>query len=498
MQFITDIKQDIPHFKSKITDTSKNLWQNHRKKTIGGFLIIILVIFLIGKSNNNAPVNPYTVATANLVDRVVLSGRTESTNSVNLGFADSGRVGRVFVKEGQKVTQGQVLAELEMGDANATLLSAQAGLAIARANLDQANTNVDKVTNEQDSLVETAKRNLYGNLQAYPDDVFTDLAAPSVYGSYQGDQAGEYRLKLYSSTGGSGVGISYSGLENGTAPATVDTRVPIGTKGVFIQFPSLQGYANTSWVIPVPNNRSSAYAGLMSAYQTAQAARDRAIAAARADVTGDVASVLQARVDQAQASVTQAQSAISRRRIIAPFSGTISSVDLKEGESTIGISKDTSPGVSMLATDQYKVVIKIPEIDVSRISPNTPVGITLDAYGPDAVFEGVLASINPAETIVDGVPVYEGTVLFDKKDDRVRSGMTATVTIKISEKDGVIAIPGNYIREDKVLRKSFVTVVNPADDQKPSEREIKTGIRGSDGMTEVTDGLSVGEIIAGK
>jgi multidrug efflux pump subunit AcrA (membrane-fusion protein) len=148
----------------------------------------------------------------------------------------------------------------------------------------------------------------------------------------------------------------------------------------------------------------------------------------------------------------------------------------------------------MLATDQYKVIIKIPEIDVARVSPNTPVSINLDAYGPDVNFLGTLTTINPAETIVDGVPVYEGTVLFTDKDSRIRSGMTATVTIKIGEKNGVLAIPGSYIREDKVARKYFVEVVNA--ENKIVEREIKQGIRGSDGMTEIISGLSAGEIVS--
>jgi RND family efflux transporter MFP subunit len=277
----------------------------------------------------------------------------------------------------------------------------------------------------------------------------------------------------------------------------VDNRVALGSKGLFIQFPNNIGYANTRWIIPVPNDRSSLYPSLKSAYETAIASRDRAIENAKADLQDSAnRSVLQARVDQAQASLNQVYAAMARRRIVAPFSGTISRVTLKVGESTTGVSKDVSPGVSMLATDQYKVVIKIPEIDVARVSPNIPVDITLDAYGSDKVFKGTLATINPAETIVDGVPVYEGTVFFNEKDDMIRSGMTSTVTITLGSKQGVIAVPGNYIREDKVARKFYVAIVDPINPKKkPVDREIKQGIRGSDGMTEITSGLEKGELI---
>lgn len=277
---------------------------------------------------------------------------------------------------------------------------------------------------------------------------------------------------------------------------TVDNRVDLGNQGLYIQFPSNSGYLSTEWVIPVPNDRSSAYAGLKNTYETALASRDRAIENARADVAGGNTSVMQARLDQARASLDQIVSAMTRRKITAPFSGTISKVSLKQGESTIGTTKDISPGISMLATDTYKVVIKIPEIDVSRVVSGTLVSINLDAYGSDVMFPGTLIAINPAETIVDGVPVYEGTVLFTDTDTRIRSGMTATVTIIIGQKTDVVAIPADYIREDKVLQKYFVNIVTDVDDNKITEREVKTGIRGSDGMTEIINGLAGGETLA--
>lgn len=494
---LSRFKESAGAAKTAVKQKTSFAWTNHRKKTTLGLVVVVIILLIIlGGSKSGAPVNPYTVSTQNIVDQVVLSGRTESISSVNLGFADSGRVDKVFVTEGQQVKKGQVLAELEMGDLRAQYTSARAGLVIAQANLNQGNTNLDKVTREQDAIVEAAKRNLYGNLEAYPDDIFADQAAPTIYGSYQGDVAGTYNLRIYPSAAETGASIEYTGLENGNTPLTVTSRVPLGTKGLFIQFPSSTAYTNAKWVVPVPNDRSSSYASLKNAYDTALAARDRAIEIARADVSGDSASVLQARVDQAQASMNQIASAMSRRRIIAPFSGTISSVDLKEGESTIGISKDTSPGVSMLATDQYKVVIKIPEIDVSRVMPNTPVDIILDAYGPDVIFKGTLTAINPAETIVDGVPVYEGTVVFAEKDERVRSGMTSTVKIVVGKKENVVTIPGNYIREDKVKRKFFVDIVDSNDDRKTNEREVKIGIRGSDGSTEITEGLASGDVVS--
>jgi multidrug efflux pump subunit AcrA (membrane-fusion protein) len=145
-----------------------------QKTILGVIIVIIILLIILGGSKSGMPVNPYTIATQNIVDQVVLSGRTESISSVDLGFADSGRVSRVFVTEGQQVKQSQVLAELEMGDLLAQLKSARAELVIARA-------NINTVSREQDSRVETAKRALYGSLEAYPDNVLRPGCTNSIW-----------------------------------------------------------------------------------------------------------------------------------------------------------------------------------------------------------------------------------------------------------------------------------------------------------------------------
>jgi len=131
--------------KNKSVTTSKFLWINHRKKTIIGVIVFAIILFSVISGSQKGTVDtPFTVVTKNITDEVVLSGRTESINSVNLGFADSGRVDKVFVTEGQQVKKGQILAELEMGDLRAQYASARAGLIIAQANLNQGNTNLEK------------------------------------------------------------------------------------------------------------------------------------------------------------------------------------------------------------------------------------------------------------------------------------------------------------------------------------------------------------------
>ena len=63
------------------------------------------------------------------------SGNVQSADQLNLGFKTSGTVTHIYVKEGQHVTQGQLLATLDPKSAEVTLEQAKATLQSAEANL---------------------------------------------------------------------------------------------------------------------------------------------------------------------------------------------------------------------------------------------------------------------------------------------------------------------------------------------------------------------------
>jgi multidrug efflux pump subunit AcrA (membrane-fusion protein) len=437
-------------FKEKI----KNLWNTYKtSKLIWGVLIAVVIILLAtlikGKSTTNP--NVATVARGDVVDSVVLSGRTASASAVKLGFADQGRVSHVYVKEGDHVSQGQLLASLDTSDLPVS--------------------DVEKVIREQDALVANAYRNLTSTgLQAFPENTSTSIAAPTISGVYQGAE-GQYRIRIYESSGTTKRSFEVSGLEQGMVqPVTTNTAVALGTRGLYIQFNDIPdaGY----WVIDIPNKRSVNYATYFNAYESAKATRDRVVSDTRLNNDSVI-------------------SRINKRKIYAPFSGTIASVGIKQGESTGSVdttSADSGATITLISENDYEVTLKAPEISVAKLSVGQEVSLNLDAYGKDVIFPGKITSINPAETIIDGVPVYETKVSFSNKDDRIRSGMTTTATIITNRKDNVIVVPANYIHTDK--EGAYVFVLN---DEKTEKRVITTGLRGSDSLVEIVNGLSEGE-----
>jgi RND family efflux transporter MFP subunit len=296
---------------------------------------------------------------------------------------------------------------------------------------------------------------------------------PIITGVYSGDE-GNYRIRVYGSNTASGASFEVSGLENGfNQPVAPGISVPLGSRGLYIEFSPGFSYTQTNWTVSIPNKRSTTYAAYLNAYESAKATRERVINDAR--LTAD-----------------SVNSQMAKRRIYAPFAGTIARVGIKQGEAVgSGISSDTNQTgtITLISQNDYEVVLKVPEISVAKLTVGMAAAIRLDAYGKDVVFPGKITSINPAETIIDGVPVYETKVSFTKPDNRIRSGMTATATIIAQQKNNVVMIPASYIDTD--ASGSYVYVIIAED--KTEKRAITPGLRGSDSMVEVVKGLSEGE-----
>ncbi len=98
--------------------------------------------------------------------------------------------------------------------------------------------------------------------------------------------------------------------------------------------------------------------------------------------------------------------------------------------------------------------------------------------------------IDPAETVLEGVPTYKVTLAFVSPDSRIRPGMTANLEIHTHEADGVIEIP--YRALTSTATSTTVRVVS-LDGKTYSVVPVVTGLKGSDGTIEIVSGLNPGD-----
>ena len=121
-------------------DEDKTVPRNLRRWLLTGLataLVLAAALYLLRNLLLGTPAPVYIAIQAELVQNVVASGRVVSPQRITVALQGSGRVLRVAVAEGQTVERGQLLIELDNGDARASLAQATAAVAQAQARVRQ-------------------------------------------------------------------------------------------------------------------------------------------------------------------------------------------------------------------------------------------------------------------------------------------------------------------------------------------------------------------------
>lgn len=138
--------------------------------------------------------------------------------------------------------------------------------------------------------------------------------------------------------------------------------------------------------------------------------------------------VAQARLDNAQAALSAAKAKLADLELRAPFSGTVSEVNVRLGEWV-------NPGQTILVladlVDLQVETTDLNEIDAARVKVGNPVTVTFDAL-PGIEVKGMVKSIAPKASEGSGVN-YTAVVTLDDLPELLRWGMTAFVDIEVGE-----------------------------------------------------------------
>lgn len=194
-------------------------------------------------------------------------------------------------------------------------------------------------------------------------------------------------------------------------------------------------------------------------------------------------------VRQLTAAVDLAQKRVDDTYLRSPINGVVTEVNIKEGEQT-NMASNMSSAVSVMSNNNFHIDVDISEADIAKIAVNDPVKITFDAFGEDEIFTGVVAQINPSETVIQEVIYYTITIDFETRGMAVKSGMTANLTIQTDQRKNVL-----YIPRRAVFDKGDKKAVRVLENNEPIEVDVETGLRANDGLIEITNGLHVGQDI---
>lgn len=430
---------------------------------------VLLIGGITACSGSETPtVEPVAAATAQQPQVVSAEAFVVPLKQADLSFEVGGRVAAIEVEEGEKVTKGTVLARLDqityqtqVAEAQAALAEAEATLAKAQADLadTKAPTRPEQIAQAEASLAKAQAA--LAELIAGPTDEAIGVAqaeVASAQASLNEVMAGsreeaiqaasakllqaeadvrlaqaDYDKFVYGDPKVAepyGVALQKATLTYEAAQAeydelvngATDEAIAVARAGVAKAQASLaqvQAGSTPEQIAQVQADVASAEASLA---ELKAGATQEEIAVAEAGVK-----IAEAGVEKAQAGITSAQTELAKTELLAPFDGTVGSVNIDEGEIVSG-----SVAISFGDTSKWQIETDdLTEIDVVNVREGAQVSISVDAL-PGQEFEGKVVRITPKSVTKAGDVTY--TVLIDITSgdvSRLRWGMTTFVDIEI-------------------------------------------------------------------
>jgi len=191
----------------------------------------------------------------------------------------------------------------------------------------------------------------------------------------------------------------------------------------------------------------------------------------------------ESKVDSAKADLNEARKKLEDTKIKAPVAGTITKVEIEEGET----AKPGNVIIAMIPEKKYKIEADVSEVNIASIDKNDPVKVDFDAF-PNENYNGTVHKIHPAEIVKEGVIYYRIEVLLTESPDKLKPGFTTNLDIITGQKENVVAVPYVAVKEDE--QGKYVEIAE--DHTIKEKRRVKTGLEG-DTMIEIKEGLKKGE-----
>ncbi len=500
------------------------------------FLAIIGAAVLAGIAyfafNNEAPQADTAEAQIRDLKQIVsVTGSVRSSEEIDLAFEVSGRVSDIYVNVGDQVISGQRLVSLDASELLAQLSDAKANLEVQVAKLDELrkgtraeeiNVAIAKVRSAEDALSD-AKLNFTNSAK----DAFTkadDAVRNKVDQFFDNSRSSNPELSFQPNNAQLGNKLEQArpGIEqilnewkSATDALSVNSNlsqhsdlansylnsINLFLDDVALMLNSLTPTGEVSQtnidkyrtdVSTARTNLNTAITNLASSEEKFNSARaslavaERELELKQAGATQEQIAAQEALVRQAEAKLQVTNSQLSKTVLRAPFAGVVAKKDVKVGE----IARVNSPAISVIGQSEFEIETFVPEADIASVSVGDIAEITLDAYGNDELFEAEVVSIDPAETVVGGVPTYKTILELKAVNGRIKSGMTANIDILADMREGAIAIP---VRA--VIYRNGDRIVRVLTGGEIVEKMVETGIRGSDGFIEITRGIEAGEEI---
>ena len=473
-----------------------------KKLVLGAVLLAVIAggaVFVYQKkaassSKKETSVRTGTVTRQTIQQSLSSSGTISPKNSYTITSMVEGKVISADFNEGDQVTEGQVLYQIDASSMTSKLNSATSSLERAQESYNDAMKDYNSAV--ADYSGNTVKSTVSGYIKTMKIRAGDQVSGNTEIAEIYNDSVMEVDIPFLSveaaqiSVGSTATLTLSDTLEEISGTVTsVDQLDTTLTGGQLVRYVTVQvtnpgGLTSDMYATasinginscgdgafqPIQNVtlRAGDLSGSVTVKKLLVSAGDyvsvgTAIFSMDAEDASDILKTYKNKVDDAKSSLENAQSTLDTTTdnyenytITAPISGTVTTKNVNAGENVQNGNSATALAV-IYDLSEVTFEMNIDELDISNVKVGQTVEVTADAF-EDQTFEGTVTKVSMEGTAANGVTYYPVTVTMTEYGGLL-PGMNVTGVIILDEAEDALAIPVDALqRGNKVYVKDSTT-----------------------------------------
>jgi len=477
--------------------------------------------------------NTATVTKQNLTKSISSTGTIKAKDTYSITALVSGTIISADFEEGDQVTKGQTLYQIDASSMDSELTSAQNTLTRAQSAYDDAVKDYNEAKDKYGSGVYKATQAGYVSKVYIADGQSVSNNTNLV--DLVNDTSMKIRIPFLSGEAQTiGVGNDATLTISDTLEQVAGTVIAVAaqdetlTGGRIVRYVTIQaanpgGLTTSTTASAVIGAFSSVAEGTFeSVSETTMAAMlDASVESDKVlvnlgdyvsvgtpifSITGktrdsllksysDAVDTKKATLESAQEKLDSTTDTIDKYTITAPIAGQVITKTYKTGDK---IGSSSSSTATTLATiydmSAYTFSMSIDETDIGYVSVDQTVNVTADAVS-GKTFTGKVTNISLESTVSNGVSTYPVTVTLDTTDDLL-PGMNVDADIVVASASDALCVPADSIQRGNKVYVQDMTVTKAVGLVPAGFKavQVTTGLI-TDDFVQITEGLTEGETV---
>lgn len=430
-------------------------------------------------TNPKKTVSVAKAETRTVTESMEITGEVATGEDAQVGFKAPGKIVAVYVRDGDPVSAGQLLAELDGASLRIQMQQAMAQVQAARSALAQASANATVGPQKSSAAVAQAQaqlRSAKAQLQkaisgARPEE--RAQAEASLNAARSDFETAKRELERVQKLFEQQV-VSQQRLD----------QAMNGFNGAQARLVQAQEQLRMQQNWTRPEDVASAREAVRQAEEAVRTAE----ANKRLDVLlNQGVQTAQANLQSAQAQLALVRQSMSDLQLRAPFTGRVSGKPIQLG-TVVGAG---TPVVRIVGGGGAYFEGEVPATSLGSIRIGDTVTVSIDGL-PDRTFSGTVAATSPTASSIGRL--FKARITLDTAGESVKPGMFARGQVTIRRVPNATVVPTQAI-----VQRGDLSVVFISKDGKAKRVEVKVGLH-TDGFSQVTGSITPGDdvVIAGQ